>query len=254
LGNPRWLYDAPGLREAALSMDGRHLAATHERGAESFIFDLQGLPAKTMVLKPHQMVDRIAISPDGHWAATASFYNSLVKIWDARSGDLLRTLNLPAPSRVVFSPDGHWLATSTTEYQLWAVGSWQPKSPPSPGNEIPEWNFTAFSPDGRVMARETESNKIQLLEASTEKPLATLEAPGSIAVGKIEFSPDGSQLAAVQYDQQVQLWDLRLIRRELAQMHLDWDMPPYPPVEKAAAAGSVTLKVEPDPSSPAPTK
>ncbi len=250
LGKPRWLYNTPGLREAALSTDGRHLAATHEHGAESFIFDLQDLPAKAMVLKPHQFVDRIAISPDGHWAATASFYNSQVKIWNARSGELLRTLNLPGPSRVVFSPDGHWLATSTMEYQLWAVGSWQPKGPPSPGNETPEWNFTAFSPDGRVMARETTSNKIQLLEAVTEKPLATLEAPDSSAVAKIEFSPDGCTLAATQHDQQVQLWDLRLVRQELAQMHLDWDMPSYPPVEQAAGTRAVTLEVEADTASP----
>jgi hypothetical protein len=58
----------------------------------------------------------------------------------------------------------------------------------------------------------------------------------------------------LQGDQQVQLWDLRLIRQELAELHLDWDMPPYPAVEKGAAAGPVTLEVEPDPSSPAPTK
>ena len=29
--------------------------------------------------------------------------------------------------------------------------------------------------------------------------------------------------------QKVQLWDLRLVRQELAQMNLDWDLPPYPP-------------------------
>jgi hypothetical protein len=55
----------------------------------------------------------------------------------------------------------------------------------------------------------------------------------------------------VQIDQQVQLWDLRLLRQELAQMHLDWDAPPYPPVNKAIAAGPVTLEVEPDDASPA---
>jgi hypothetical protein len=27
----------------------------------------------------------------------------------------------------------------------------------------------------------------------------------------------------------VQLWDLRHIRAQLADMHLDWDLPPYPP-------------------------
>jgi hypothetical protein len=52
----------------------------------------------------------------------------------------------------------------------------------------------------------------------------------------------------------VQLWNLRLIRQELAQMHLDWDMPPYPPVEQAAGIGPVTLEVEADAASPGPAQ
>jgi hypothetical protein len=114
-------------------------------------------------------------------------------------------------------------------------------------------DFTAFSPDGRVMAR-TEGHKIELLETLTEKPLAALDAPGTIVMTKCQFSPDGSQLAAVQLDQQVLLWDLRLLRQELAQMHLDWGMPPYPPVVKTAAANPVTLEVASDPDSPAPAQ
>jgi WD40 repeat protein len=240
------------VNRAALSLDGRHLAVTHESEGESFIFDLQDPSAKPVVLKPHPLVDHIAISPDGRWAATGSWHNFFVKVWDARSGDLLRTLPMPHRTTVAFSPDGRWLATSTTEYQLWEVGSWQAKGSPMPGHAIAQWNFTAFSPDSRVMARTTEACNIQLLETLTAKPLATLEAPGGLE--GFQFSPDGSQFAAEQGDQQVKLWDLRLIRQELAELHLDWDMPPYPPVEKGAATGPVTLEVEPDPSTPAPNK
>jgi WD40 repeat protein len=251
LGEPRRLLDVAGLREGALSQDGRHLAVTHEAEGESFVLDLQNPSAKPVVLKPHPQVDRIAISPDGRWVATASWLNSLVKVWDAQSGDLVR--NLPAPARTVvaFSPDGRWLATSSSEYQLWEVGSWQPKGPPKSGHELPEWNFTAFSRDGRIMARTIEGHSIQLLETLTEKPLATLEAPVASGVAKFQFSPDGSQLAAVQRDQQVQLWDLRLLRQELAQMHLDWDLPPYPPADKTDGRWPVTLEVDSAPSSPA---
>lgn len=31
----------------------------------------------------------------------------------------------------------------------------------------------------------------------------------------------------------IQLWDLRLIRQQLASMNLDWGMPPYPEPAKA---------------------
>ena len=101
------------------------------------------------------------------------------------------------------------------------------------------------------MAR-TDGHKIQLVETLTEKPLAALEAPGSSVVMKCQFSPDGSQLAAVQYSQQAQLWDLRLIRQELEQMHMDWDLAPYPPTGKTAPTGPITLDVESDHFSESP--
>jgi serine/threonine protein kinase/WD40 repeat protein len=251
LRKPRRFYDVRELRQAALSLDGRHLAVAHRSEGESFIFDLQDQSAMPVVLKPHALVDYIAISPDGRWAATGSWSSQFARIWDARSGELLRTLPMPDRTTVAFSPDGRWLATSTSIFQLWAVGSWQPKDPPMLGHPVGQFNFTAFSPDGRVMARTMDMHKIQLSEVLTAKPLATLEAPGSTAVGAFQFSPDGTQLAALLQDRQLQLWDLRLIRQELEALHLDWDLPPYPSAEHAAAAGPVTLEVESDSASQA---
>jgi WD40 repeat protein len=251
LHKPRPFYDAQMLREAALCQDGRHLAVTHETAGESYIFDLRH-PAAKVVLRGHPLVDYIAISPNARWAATGSWHNSLVKVWDATSGDLICTLPMPHRARVTFSPDGHWLATSSISYQLWEVGSWQRKGPPIPGYPDPIFNCAAFSPDGRMMAILTEGRKVELLETSTAKPLATLEAPAASGIAKLQFSPDGSQLAAAGYGVQLQLWDLRLLRQELEKMHLDWDLPPFPPVSITAAAGPVTLELESDVSSQPP--
>jgi WD40 repeat protein len=243
MGKPVRYFNAKGLDEVVLSLDARHLAVCQEFDNQATIFDLQD-PSARVVLSGHPVVGRIAISPDGHWAATAAWLNPLVKIWDARSGDLVRTFTMPARTLVTFSPDGRWLALSGADYQLWEVGSWQPKNPPKSGFEDSAPNFTAFSPDCRVMAR-TDGHTIQLLETLTEKPLATLEAPG-LGVVKFKFSPDGCMLAAMQFDHHVQLWDLRLVRQELKQMHLDWDMPPCPPPSKTEESGPVTLEIESD--------
>jgi len=251
LGKPTPLFVKPDVVGAALSQDGRYLALALESEGEAVVLDLQNPSIKPVSLRPHRAADRIAISPDGRWVATASWHNSLVKVWDARSADLVRTLQMPGRAQATFSPDGRWLATSSSEYQLWEVGSWLPKGPAMPGHPIFQWNFTAFSPDSRLVARTLDGNKIQLLETLTGKPLATLEAPGLVGIQRFAFSPDGSRVAAVQADQQVRLWDLRLIRQELAQMNLDWDLPPYPPIP-AAVAIPAKLEVEPDPASQAP--
>src|SRR5262249_62192022 len=50
------------------------------------------------------------------------------------------------------------------------------------------------------------------------------------AGGPYCFSPDGSQLVThAGKDGALHVWDLRLIRRQLEEMGLDWDLPPYPP-------------------------
>lgn len=45
------------------------------------------------------------------------------------------------------------------------------------------------------------------------------------------FTPDGARLIGVGNGKGVHVWDLRLIRRHLAEMGLDWDAPPYPPID-----------------------
>jgi hypothetical protein len=44
----------------------------------------------------------------------------------------------------------------------------------------------------------------------------------------IAFNRDGTQLAVALATGPLQLWDLRLIRKQLASMNLDWEMPAFP--------------------------
>ncbi len=69
-----------------------------------------------------------------------------------------------------------------------------------------------------------------------------LPAPDVPACEELLFSHDGSQLAGMMGTVGVQLWDLRRIRAQLADMGLDWDRPPYPPETKRTAPIQVKIQ------------
>ncbi|HEX8202024.1 MAG TPA: hypothetical protein VF590_16230, partial [Isosphaeraceae bacterium] len=66
-------------------------------------------------------------------------------------------------------------------------------------------------------------------------------APDPQPMNGLCFSPDGAQLAAATDGPGVQLWDLRLIRRQLAVMGLDRDQPPFLPSPPRRPISSVRV-------------
>jgi WD40 repeat protein len=182
---------------------------------------------------PHVGVRYSSLSPDGRWIATSTWGGSNVKVWETAN----RTLawELPCPhAAVAFSPDGRWLVTALRdEYHLWHVGSWRH------GVEIPAANgYTGtigFPRDGKLLAV-NRRGLVMLVDPETGRELATLNPPLEMprAASRVSFSADGGMLA-VAVDQQIIVWDLRLIRAQLAILGLDWDAPPIPDAEIASA-------------------
>jgi WD40 repeat protein len=149
-----------------------------------------------------------------------------------------------AAAGVVFSPDGRQLVTSPGhELCFWEVGSWTlTRQVPQVANSF--LAALAFSPDGKIFAKTESQNKIRLYNAMTGAVLADLEPQDPRMITALAFSRDGTQLAFCASADAVRVWDLRFIRRQLAELHLDWDQPPYPdtvadpvpPSQRAAAA------------------
>jgi hypothetical protein len=224
------------------SADGRVLAIPNlGRGA------IVLLPAekRLVTLEPQEDVRHAAVSPDGRWVATGS-HSALkgpgAKVWDARSGQVVRALSVPGFCCVRFSPDKKWLLTTGGGYKLWSVGDWTegpPLETPATGSALAAG---AFSADGSLLALQDVPGVVRLVAPATGKEVARLTAPEPSLIRPFCFTTDGTRLVCVDAEKEsLLIFDLRSIRAQLVKLGLDWDAPPYPP---ASAALPEPLDVE----------
>jgi len=217
-----------------LTPDGKVCAACDGARCQIFRTDTFTEQARTDVQRGMRYG---ALNPDGKLVATGAFHAHGVKVWDTRTGNLVKALPTAEEiTTVIFSPDGRWLvAGNGSEYQFWDVGPW------SRGPHITQQQGSlfaptmAFSPDGKILAGTFAFTKVRLFNAATGEILGDLERPDSWTVTSLSFSPNGTQLAVCEGRSALHIWDLRAIRQGLAQMHLDWDLPPYPTKPESVA-------------------
>jgi len=216
-----------------------------------FVFDDRGgghavvlHPAlgKTTILGRGSRRAYIATSPDGKWVARGNYQGNGVEVWDGQTGKLLRNLPAEGTATVAFSPDGQWLVTAATEYKFWRTDSWKPHSVIQGIADL--GGRMAFTPDGKVLAVKVSRDLVRLVETSTKRVLADLEAtPRPARVQGLCFSPDGTQLAVACGTEGLRVWDLRRVRDGLAAMQLDWDLPPYPPAAQVTDPQPLQVEV-----------
>jgi WD40 repeat protein len=212
---------------ASLSRDG-HLVAVGDRPNErALVFDVDR-PAELARLGGQPGINSVALSPDGRWVAAGSRLGAEVTVWDRATGKLRARLpdsrSGGTNACVAFSPDGRCLVTGAqAEYRFWHVGSWQLGRSLHRDrlDEMP--GLIAFARDGRSMAVTPSQRRVRLIETATGRTLADLSAPEPRVIRGLSFGPDDGLLAVATDDWAVQVWDLRLIRRHLAAMRLDWD-------------------------------
>jgi WD40 repeat protein len=101
---------------------------------------------------------------------------------------------------------------------------------------------SSFSPDGRLMAA-VKSHEIEIVRIPGFEKVLSLKTAAIGTINSTCFSPDGGQLAALEQNQQIHLWDLRQIRAQLRKMDLDWDLPPFAPESGTPGADPVPLRL-----------
>jgi len=183
------------LTASALSPEGNTLAASIARRAgntiewELALWDVHAGRRKQVLrtvttkrLFPEAFLNPVLYSPSGKWLVSGSIGHFLdphhplsasgggLKIWDAQTGRLLRTLK-DVPALVAFSPDNRTLATATGT--LWNVQTGAVRQRLS-GLRVPPNGSMAFSPNAKVIAVGSEDGTITIWDAAGGRLLATL--------------------------------------------------------------------------------
>ncbi len=238
---PPQAQDVPGnWAYAGLSIDrrGRWLSAVDYKHERTIVLDLDEPGHKLFLDQPE--VSACILSPDGRWALSSAVPESGERdikavSWKPPVGD----------TEAFFTPDGRWLVTSppgNAPHGYWHLGSWQPG--PTLPKHTAETAVLSPSPDGALLVyQDYKFGPTTLLAAATGKALATLEPPYDLGSTCRHFSPDGTRLAVTTNNHTIHVWDLRAIRRGLAEVGLDWDMPAYPPVDPGGDARPIRVEV-----------
>ena len=172
-----------------------------------------------------------AYSPEGRYLALANV--GVLKIVDARSGQILRTI--PRPKEMLtwvtcvdFSPDGRWLAAGSASQSgfktgsivIWDTSTWQPVTRLD-SHRFSVWRVK-YSPDGRYLAAacgayhtpNIKGGEVKIWDFASGQEILTLGGHTECAFD-LCFSPDSRRLASVsghslngRLPGELKIWDL----------------------------------------------
>ena len=209
--------DTSGVNSVAYSPDGRTIAGGSRDNTIRLWDANTGEHLQTLTGHTSD-VNSVAYSPDGRTIASGSGdtwswsssdeEDHTVRLWDADTGELLRTLtgHTSDVNSVANSPDGRTIASGSDDdtIRLWDADN---------GRHLrtltghTHYVFSvAFSSDGRTIASGSWDYTVRLWDADTGEHLQTLTGHTS-GVVSVAFSPNGRTIAGGSWDDTVRLWD-----------------------------------------------
>ena len=167
-----------------------------------------------------EIIRTVAFAPNGNTLASGD-YNGTVMVWDARSGDLLHTLegHTDIVSSVSFSPEADMLASGSLDktVKIWDVHSGELLQTLEGNTE--SLISVAFAANGKILASISVFGTVKIWDAHSGELLRTLE--GDYDAGEYNFwlfmagllsnplapSPDGNILASSNSGKVIKIWD-----------------------------------------------
>ena len=177
-------------------------------GGASSPADLSKLVQIDRLKAPTGVATAVAVSADGKTLAIAGD-DLAIKIFDADSGRLLRTLqgHTGEIRALSFASDGKTLASGGKDrlVKAWTVATGRESLSLAAHDD--DINSISFTPNGASFASSSDDGTIKLWNASSGKPLHVFTGHNK-AVEWIRFSPDGQVLASTGKDDTLRLWSV----------------------------------------------
>lgn len=200
-----------GASSLAFSDDGSRVVWKMPDTKTLVLADAQTGRAISKFLGHPEWVSVAAISPDGSKIASGGGHDEkTIKLWEASTGRLLRTITMATVYSLAFSPDGAKLLAGSFNKvaELWDVATGQRIR--AFAHSAPVWAL-AFSPGGsRILTGDAaeRQSKVFLWDVASGKLLRTLTGHTDSIFGGVAFSPDGKFALSASYDKTLKYWNL----------------------------------------------
>jgi WD40 repeat protein len=205
----------PGVAELAFSPDGHELATMDTVRVD--LWSVPSLQKRTLATYGPAAGASVAFGANGRELIVAGTYDNAFKVYDTRSGLLMRTVVTAGAGQgaqyviLAISPDGRSLAVGyatesalVDKVSLYSTRTWRREFDVT---SIPyvEISALAFSPDGSELAVGAENGAAQVWSLITREEVASYAGP-TAAVGSMVFTPDGRAVLAASNDGTMRLW------------------------------------------------
>jgi WD40 repeat protein len=204
-------------RAAPISSDGR-LFLPFDSGAVEIWNLATATLERTLTGSPVKFMN-VAITSDGSYAIAGGGWDTVLKAWNTRTGELIQT---PAGHdnpiiAIEFSPDGKRVLTGGFDgtARLWSAAHGR-QLQVLPHNKGQVRGIT-FSPDGRFAASSSGDNFVRVWDCDTGEQVHTFEGSEG-SKRSLRFTPSNDRLLAWGDDRTLRKWDLatgELISNEL---------------------------------------